>query len=270
VAARGIGGLADVTRFLVLAPHPDDEVVGCAVAIRHLIAGGDTGFVLYLTTGVPAAATLWPWQRHDHAARVARRRAEAEAVARDLALTPLGFQPWPSRTLKDHIDETIDLVRAIVDEKYIDELWVPAWEGAHQDHDVANFIAAQLQTVCRVIEFAEYNFAGGQVRAGIFTASNGHERVLSLSDEEQRWKTGLLQHYRSERANLAHCRVGQESLRPLATYDYTQPPHDGPLFYERFQWVPFRHPRVDFDPSAKVRAALAVGLHRPAPEIAAE
>jgi hypothetical protein len=33
------------------------------------------------------------------------------------------------------------------------------------------------------------------------------------------------------------------------------------LFYERFQWVPLRHPRIDFDPPEAVYGALA-GLTR--------
>ncbi len=247
-----------MTRILVLVPHPDDEVVGCAVAIRRAVADGHKVFALYLTTGVPAARALWPWQRPGYAARIARRRKEAEEVAQILGLTPLAFQPWPSRTLKEHIGEAIVLIRNAVDDLMIDELWVPAWEGAHQDHDTANFIAAQLRTLCPISEFAEYNFAGGTVRSCQFAMSNGTERVLAFADGEQRWKTALLTAtYWSERDNLAHCQAGQESLRPLPAYDYTQAPHEGRLFYARFQWVPFRHPRVDFDPPDTVRAVLA-------------
>ena len=49
----------------------------------------------------------------------------------------------------------------------------------------------------------------------------------------------------------------REALRPLARHDYSRPPHPGRLFYERHQWVPFRHPRVDFTPPAAVLAAIA-------------
>jgi len=44
--------------------------------------------------------------------------------------------------------------------------------------------------------------------------------------------------------------------RPLPRYDYAAPPHPGRLFRERFQWVPLRHPRIDFTPSARVYGAL--------------
>ena len=245
-----------MTRFLVLSPHPDDEVVGCAAAIRRALAAGDHGFVLHLTTGLPAAGTLWPWQRRCHRARTARRRAEAECAAAALGVVPLGFQDWPSRTLKHHLDEALALIHGLITGQGIDALWVPAWEGAHQDHDVANFIGARFANALPVIEFAEYNFAGARVRANEFPFTDGTERHLFLSAAERRWKADLLAVYRSERANLAHCRVTQETLRPLAAYDYARPPHPGLLFRERFHWVPLNHPRIDFEPSSAVRIAL--------------
>ena len=34
-------------------------------------------------------------------------------------------------------------------------------------------------------------------------------------------------------------------------------PHPSPLFYERFHWIPFHHPRVDFTSAAQICAAMA-------------
>ncbi len=242
-------------RILVLVPHPDDEVVGCAVAIRRAVAGGARLFALYLTTGLPATELAWPWRRAEHQARLARRRAEALAVATRLRLDPVAFTDWPGRHLKDHLGEARALIGSQVRAQSIDQLWVPAYEGGHQDHDVANFLGAQLRREADVLEFAEYNFSRG-VRTNEFPFATGHESSLPLSDEEAAWKRGLLALYRSERANLAHVGFAREVLRPLAVYDYGSPPHAGMLFYERFHWVPFRHPRVDFTSPAEVCRAL--------------
>jgi LmbE family N-acetylglucosaminyl deacetylase len=247
-------------RILLLVPHPDDEVVGCAAALRRAQAEGAACFALYLTTGVPAPEALWPWQRRRHAARVARRRAEALEAAARLGLEPLAFQPWPTRTLKSHLDEALALVEAAVAEHAIDAIWVPAWEGAHQDHDVANCLAARFSPRLPVREFAEYSFAGGEVRAQRFFAPNGSEEVILLDAAERRLKRECLALYRSERGNLRHIGATVESLRPLPTHDYARPPHEGRLFYQRFQWVPFRHPRIDFERPAAVSAALAEWL----------
>lgn len=237
-------------RILVLAPHPDDEAVGCAVALRRAMAEGAAARVLFLTTGVPAQAVLWPWQRPRHGAMVERRRNEAMAASRRLGVEIAGFADWPTRTLKDHLAETERLVREAASQA--SEIWVPAWEGAHQDHDVANWIAARL--ALPVLEFAEYGLAGGVIRSNEFIDGSG---TIRLTPEEGAWKRDLLALYASERGNLRHIRVEQEALRPLPRHDYTRPPHAGTLFYQRFQWVPFRHPRIDFTRPEEVCRALA-------------
>jgi len=244
-------------RVLVLIPHPDDEVVGCAAAIRRAIAAGTAVFGLYLTTGVPPRQALWPWQRRTYERRVTRRRAEAGAVAAALCITPAGFADRPCRTLKDHLAEALAEIEAALVDWRVDTVWVPAWEGAHQDHDVTNFLAAQLVGRVPVLEFAEYNFAGGVPRSHRFPHATGAETVLPLTGDEAVAKRALLALYRSERGNLAHVGTERESLRPLPRHDYAAPPHDGALFCERFHWVPFRHPRIDFEPAQRVRAVLA-------------
>jgi len=244
-------------RPLILIPHPDDEVVGCAIAIARARAAGAEISGLYLTTGVPARERVWPWRRAGYPALVARRRDEARRAAATLGLSPAGFLDWPSRTLKSHLDEAMAAISRTLDERGIDEIWTPAWEGGHQDHDVTNFLAARIAGKVSVREFAEYNFAGGRVRSQSFPQPNGTEQVLTLTAEETRFKAELLSIYRSERLNLRYVRLDQESLRPLGRYDYRAAPHLGRLFCERFQWVPVPHPSVDFEPSASVRAALA-------------
>ena len=44
-------------RILILAPHPDDEIVACGIAALRARAAGARVFVLYLTTGIPARAS---------------------------------------------------------------------------------------------------------------------------------------------------------------------------------------------------------------------
>ncbi|HLJ21599.1 MAG TPA: PIG-L family deacetylase [Stellaceae bacterium] len=252
-------------RPLILIPHPDDEVVGCAVAISRARAAGAEISGLYLTTGVPARERVWPWRRAGYAGLIARRRGEAERAAAALGISPAGFLDWPSRTLKSHLDEAMTAISRILVERRIDEIWAPAWEGAHQDHDVANFLAARFASKVPVREFAEYNFAGGRVRSQTFPQANGTEEVLAFSADEAHFKAKLLAIYRSEQMNLRYVRRERESLRPLARYDYGSAPHAGRLFSERFQWVPFRHPSVDFEGSETVRAALAAWRGAAAP-----
>jgi len=244
-------------RILILVPHPDDEVVGCAVAARRAVLAGRAVLALYLTTGVPPRELLWPWQRRHYAALVARRRAEAEAAAALLGILPVGFAQLPARRLKSALAPTLRRIEEVIAERRIEEVWTPAFEGGHQDHDATNLIASRLKPRVGVSEFAEYHAAGGKIASQRFVSRQGDERELVLSAEEAAFKRRALALYRSERRNLAHVRCERECLRPLGAYDYAAAPHPGRLFYARFQWVPFRHPRVDFDPPAQVYAALA-------------
>src|ERR1700731_1162392 len=52
-------GLMDPRHILVLAPHPDDEIVACGIAARRARLAGARIFVLFLTTRIPASPALW-------------------------------------------------------------------------------------------------------------------------------------------------------------------------------------------------------------------
>lgn len=249
-------------RILVLIPHPDDEVVGCAAAIARARAGGAEVHGLHLTTGVPGVEVAWRPDPARNAARVARRRAEALAAAERLGLVPVAFSDRPTRTLRLHMTDALAEIRDAMDRLRPGVVWVPAYEGGHQDHDVANALASLLAPAVPVWEYAEYNNAGGRTRSQDFPDARGGETVLTLTDAEQAEKRALLALYESERGNLAHIRSGREAFRPLPAHDYGSPPHAGTLFYARFHWVPFRHPRIDFTRPAMVSRAIAAFMER--------
>ena len=252
--------LRDARRILVLIPHPDDEVVACAAAICRARRAGARVFGLYLTTGLPSADKAWPWRRRNQPGRIARRRTEARAVADLLGLEPVGWASRPARTLKDDWAAACSDIGNILDRLDIQALWTPAYEGGHQDHDVANFLASKFAGHVPVAEFAEYNYAGGQVCAHQFPMPTGHERLLALDSVERQVKAHALALYVSERGNLTHvsgpAALERETLRPLHEYDYSRPPHPGRLFWERFHWIWFQHPRIDFTSPEKVREAV--------------
>ena len=254
-------------RILILAPHPDDEVVACCAAIAQARAEGAAVAVLFLTNGCVSRETLWPWDRRRYDAIVGRRRDEAQAAARALGVTIAGVAERPARTLWRGLDEAEAQARAAIAAWGADQLWAPAYEGGNPDHDGASALAARLAAEgLPVLEFAEYNFAGGHARSQDFPRPNGTEQVLSLSTAQRAAKRAALGLYRSERRNLFYVRCEREVFRPLTVYNYSRPPHPGKLWYARFQWVPFRHPDVDVTDPAEVSAALSayLGTARPA------
>jgi LmbE family N-acetylglucosaminyl deacetylase len=234
-------------RILILIPHPDDEAVGCCAAVERAQKAGAQVFGLMLTAGVPAREIMWPWRRVEHSARVRRRRVEAETAVRERGFVEVLYRELPSRQLRSNLAQARRDVAALIARWGINALWAPAYEGGHADHDAANVLAHAMQNcVSEIFEFAEYNYAGGRIRSQQFPQPNGSELVLTLSPEEKRRKDLALKTYASAKRDLNYVRVECECLRPLATYDYNRPPHEGTLFYQRFHWVPFRHPDIDF------------------------
>ena len=243
-------------RILILVPHPDDEVVAGCAAIGRAQAAGAKIFALYLTHGCLARDTLWPWQHKHYERFVARRHAEAERVADFLNITSLGWSARPARHLWRELPQVLAEIDTVLEAQAIDQIWLPAYEGGNPDHDGLNALGQVLRTRAEVLEFAEYNFAEGRAQSHHFPAPNGTEMPLILTPEEQARKRAALALYVSERGNLNCVRTEREALRPLAAYDYSRPPHAGTLWYARFQWVPFRHPRVDFTDPAEVSGVI--------------
>jgi LmbE family N-acetylglucosaminyl deacetylase len=97
---------------LVLAPHPDDETLGCAVSIMRRLEAGSPVHVAVATDG-----GKWPPER-DPAANAAIRRAELDEAADVLGLPPsavihLGFDDSGLALVEESLTEAIsDLVRS--------------------------------------------------------------------------------------------------------------------------------------------------------------
>lgn len=238
--------------ILVLAPHPDDEVVGAATAILRAVADGARVSVLFLTTGVSGTDS----------GKIALRRREAEAVLARLGAQAVEASDRPSRTLKAALPQARAEVMDVLARTGADRLWVPAYEGGHQDHDAASALGWSLRAAIEVWEFAEYGFCGGRIQTNRFPVPRSDEVTLELTEAERSQKRHLLGLYRSERGNLGYVGVEHERFRRHAGYDYGAPPHLGRTFYQRFQWVPFRHPRIDFTTPAEVSVALCHFLAR--------
>ena len=154
----GLGGV------LVIAPHPDDETLGCGMAIRAALAAGRDVGVLLLTGG----GNSHPSSRsHPPQAMKALRRDEFERALAALSdgLTPPtdtagrepgrlvrrtldlpdGSVPHDAGGLRDALDAAQDLARDVA----ADALWC-AWGGdPHIDHLAASRLADLLETSWR-------------------------------------------------------------------------------------------------------------------------
>lgn len=246
------------SRILILVPHPDDEVVAAAATIQRALAAGAKIYALYLTHGCIAQETMWPWARDTYDKVVKRRLGESDRAAAHLGITPLGWPRRPARHLWRDMNKVYDEIRDAIRTYDIDQLWVPAYEGGNADHDALNACAYRVAITYEmsVLEFAEYNFLGGACQSQRFPFQTGDEQTLELTIQERVFKQRALEIYQSEQKNLNYVETSRECFRPLAAYDYSKPAHEGTLWYARFHWVPFKHPRVDFTKPEEVSAAI--------------
>lgn len=120
-------------RSLVLAPHPDDEVLGCGAFILRKRAAGTAVRIVFASDG-----------RHSHPAEqiapdeLARRReAEAaEACSRlGVAREDLDFLRLEDGTLRGDLKSLCDRLAPILKSFAPEELLVPFRRDGHRDHE---------------------------------------------------------------------------------------------------------------------------------------
>ena len=144
-------------KVLIIAPHPDDELVGATTIIRKILKKKNV-IIFFPTNGLISREKMWPWQRHDHERRLKIRIKEMKTSIKALNIKKFYLQNIPSRTLKDNILKTFTKIKKIIKSERIDTIFCPAYEGGHQDHDVSNFICSRLKKFSHIYEYAEYKF----------------------------------------------------------------------------------------------------------------
>lgn len=122
----------DARRVLVLAPHYDDEVLGCGGLLARLAARGARVRVLFLTDGAAAVGPDEP--PADHAAR---RRRESDAALAVLGLDEAAHLDLPDAALERHRDELAESIRREIVDLTPDLLLVPSPLESTGDHRAA-------------------------------------------------------------------------------------------------------------------------------------
>jgi LmbE family N-acetylglucosaminyl deacetylase len=128
-------------RVLVLAAHPDDEVLGVGGLLAELRAGGSEIVAVWASDGEASH----PGSRAMPAARLAALRREES----QRALAVLGVDPTLSILLglpDGGLSDRVDVMRAVVGQLVRDDDVVLApWRGdGHPDHEAVGQVAAEL------------------------------------------------------------------------------------------------------------------------------
>jgi LmbE family N-acetylglucosaminyl deacetylase len=117
--------------ILVIAPHPDDESIGCGGSIAMHRARGDRVVVLFLTSGEMSMKDL-----PDEQVR-AIREAEALQALAFLDAESVGFLRLPDGHLADDLERSAAAVANAIRDLIPDRIYLPHEREDHADHAAA-------------------------------------------------------------------------------------------------------------------------------------
>ena len=121
-------------RTLVIAPHPDDELLGCGgTLMRRVSEGGETAWAI--VTGMSGHAGFTP-------ERILQREREIERVSELVGFAnvfPLGLPPAQLDRLP--LADIVEKLGRVLSEFQPDELLIPHGADVHSDHRIT-FAAA--------------------------------------------------------------------------------------------------------------------------------
>jgi LmbE family N-acetylglucosaminyl deacetylase len=228
-------------RTLVIVAHPDDETLGCGALLQRMREPR----VVFCTDGAPRNRYFWASHGSREAYAQARRREAREALA-IVGIDGCDFLPaaeCPGAFLDQDlflaVPEALRALAELIARHHPEALLSHAYEGGHPDHDACSFLTsvAAREHHLPAWEFPLYHRTPeGEMRRQEFLQLNGSEVLLDITAEETERKGRMVGCYLSQGSRLEGFHPAIERLRPMAAYDFTCPPHEGPLNYEVWQW----------------------------------
>ena len=124
-------------RVIILAPHVDDDVIGCGGAILDYLARGKSVSIVYLTDGSKLGSSTDPMKITNE------RKKEAEAVANEIGLhtSALSFLNATDGKLLE--SDVFIALSEIINKKDPTTIFLPVALDTHIDHYAASLILSK-------------------------------------------------------------------------------------------------------------------------------
>jgi N-acetylglucosamine malate deacetylase 2 len=228
----------------VVVAHPDDELIGAGARLPRL----REAIFVHVTDGAP---------RHLHDAKASgfvTRDEYAQARRRELeaALGLVGIVPEHTRQLGCVDQEAglhlVDLSRRmalLLRELRPQIVLTLPYEGGHPDHDATAFAVHAARWLLEqqgipppiLIEMTSYHNGPKGIEVYDFLpCAEGQITTCVLTEAERAFKRRVLDCFPTQHQTLSLFPVEIERFRPAPRYGFTEPPHEGQLFYEYFPW----------------------------------
>ena len=172
--------------MLVVAPHQDDEVIGCGGALALQTLSGHSASVVVLQDGADEHDSVSMSRQEMRELRNAESRDAASQIGID-APTFFGLT-----NLRSNVDTTASALRQIIEVRGVDVIFTPFVLDGHPDHRACNFILAKaLAGLTRRVRTIQYE-----------VWSNCIPNVLVIIDQVADKKDSMLACFKL--ANRAH------------------------------------------------------------------
>jgi LmbE family N-acetylglucosaminyl deacetylase len=154
-------------RWLVFAPHPDDETLGAGALLHQMAAEERLAGVIYLTDGSGSHPPGTP-----HLRSVRRREARRATSRLATHAAPIDWLGWedgrPHATGSLPFRHTARRIAAILSQRRVDALAVSDPGDAHCDHVAAfEVAAASCAAACRKVQIFTYSVWGEPSTCGL-------------------------------------------------------------------------------------------------------
>lgn len=190
-------------RVLVLAPHMDDETLGCGGALALHASRGATIKIVFLTDGAAEGALTAEARRERHDVR----RAEGREATRVLGVEDVEFHDAPDGALASWPQSAVRL-RGILESFRPQIVYLPHFVEEHPDHRATS---AVLAAACEGLA-ANFQCLGYEVWTPLFPNC-----LVNIDDVVER-KRQAIERYPSQLADAdyAHTVMGLAAYRSAA------------------------------------------------------
>ena len=187
-------------RVLVIAPHPDDDAIGCGGSIVQHVRRGDTVHIIYVTSGEHGSPVYEP----SELAKI--REDEATKGAQILGAQQTTFLRQPDGNVGYSIDLVNHFIQLIRTEKP-DVLYLPHSADGHKDHQQTFQIVMEAVGRAQGNSFPEWGGKAWNIETilgyEVWTPLTHFQYVNDISDVIE-VKLNALREHRSQLANVQY------------------------------------------------------------------
>lgn len=192
-----------MTKNLIIAAHPDDEILGCGGTIARLTGKGESAYLLLLSTG-----------RTPDMREQTKQACKAVGLDEDniwqMYMPDQGFESTPIATLAQRISEAVE-------KWHPDVVFTHSLSDLNKDHRTAaeaTMVACRPHLSTSVCALYAYEV---QSSTDVALGQFGQFQPNTFIDIDLNWKLEALAEYSSEMRDYPHPR-SYKAIRARATY----------------------------------------------------